>query len=142
MNRKGISPLVGVVMLIAVTLIVSGILATWVTQLAESQRGILQYCIDADVILQGARYDDTTQTLYLYVDNRGTVDLSFTRFMEFSDDTAPVKNSTIVKVPAGELVTITEGNVPDTLSEVTIQSEECKGIQDLLQRRGIKGLGF
>lgn len=141
MNRKGISPLVGVVMLIAVTLIVSGILATWVTQLAESQRGILQYCIDASIILQGARYDDTSSTLYLYVDNTGDVDLSFTKIMTYSDGTIE-KNSTVTKVPAGELVTMIETNVSDTLNEITIQSEECRGIQDLLQRRGIKGLGF
>lgn len=141
MNRKGISPLVGVVMLIAITLIVAGILATWVTQLAQTQRGILQYCLDASVLIQGARYDGGTNTLYLYVDNRGNVDLNFTAILEFTDNTDPIKTGAF-EVEAGKLETITINSVPNTLGEATIQSKECLGAQDLIQRRAIKGLGF
>jgi flagellin-like protein len=142
MNRKGISPLVAVIMLIAITLIVSGILATWVTQIAQSQRGKLEYCMDASVLIQGARYDSGTQTLYLYIDNRGNVNLNFTAILTFSDDTAPIKSSTLFPVEAKKLDTMTITSVPNTLREATIQSDECPGAQDLIQRRGIKGLGF
>ena len=142
MNRKGISPLVAVIMLIAFTLIVAGILATWVTQLAQTQRGLLEYCLDAKVIIQGARYDSGTQTLYLYIDNNGDVNLNFTTILSFSDNTAPMKVSTLFPVEAKKLETMTITNIPDVLQEATIQADECAGAQDLIQRRGIKGLGF
>ena len=141
MNRKGISPLVAVIMLIALTLIVSGILASWVQQLAQSQRGKLEYCLDASVLIQGARYDSGATTLYLYVDNRGIVNLNFTTIVEFTDNTAPIKSGPFA-VEANKLETLTLTSVPNTLREATIQSVECPGAQDLIQRRGIKGLGF
>jgi flagellin-like protein len=141
MKRKGISPLVAVIMLIALTLIISGILATWVTQLAQSQRNALEYCLSSSVLIQGAKYNAGTQTLSLYVDNRGKVDLNFTIILKYSDGTI-TKDSTLVPVEAGKLGTITQTGVVNTLSEATIQSDECPGAQDFVQRRSIKGLGF
>ena len=141
MNRKGISPLVAVIMLIALTLIVSGILATWVQQLAQSQRSNLEYCLEASVLIQGARYDSGAQRLFLYVDNRGKVDLNFTTLLTYSDG-AVEKNSTLVGVASGDLGIIQQDNVANNLQEATIIAEECQGAQDFIQRRGIKGLGF
>ena len=141
MNRKGISPLVAVIMLIALTLIVSGMLATWVQQLAESQRRSLDYCLDASILIQGARYDSGAQRLFLYVDNRGKVDLNFTTLYTYSDGSV-TKNDTKVGIAAGELGIIQEDNIQNTLLEATVIADECGGAQDFIQRRGIKGLGF
>ena len=53
---KGISPLVAVVMLIAFTLITAGILASFVTQLTETQRETAVTCSEARVMLKKGKF--------------------------------------------------------------------------------------
>ena len=136
---KGVSPLVAVITLIAVTLILAGFLANWATQFSQSQIRNVQQCLDAQAIIQGAVYDSGSDMLSLYVNNGGTVDLTFDILLTFADGSVS-KPSGTYEADAGELVTFTISSVNDTLSEASIQSKECRGAQDFVGRAWINGL--
>ncbi len=138
-NLKGVSPLVAVITLIAVTLIIAGFLANWATQLTESQIRDAQRCLGAEAIIQGATYDSGTDELRVYVNNRGDVDLTFDVLLTF-DDGSVTKPSNEWSAEAGELITITISDVSDTLTEVSVESQECRGAQDFVGKSWINGL--
>jgi flagellin-like protein len=137
-NKKGVSPLIAVIVLIAFTLIVAGMLATWASRFARETLPTTE-CFNIDVIIQGATYDDPTNTLNLYVKNRGTIQLTFDTLLKY-------QNGTIIQAPdsyavdANQLRTFTFTGISNTLDEVTIQSQECTNVQDLIQRQWITGL--
>lgn len=138
---KGISPLVAVIVLIGITLFVAGILAGWVTQIATRQRTQIEYCLDADVIIQGASYDSGTSILYLYVNNRGHVSLNFTAIVTYQNGSLS-QYAQGFPVDAGRLETFTLNNVASDMKQVNIQAKECPGALDMLDRRYITGLGL
>ncbi|RLJ07222.1 MAG: hypothetical protein DRP13_01720 [Candidatus Aenigmatarchaeota archaeon] len=137
--RKGISPLIAVIMLIAFTMIVAGILATWTTNFAQRQRVQIEFCTEAGAYIQGGTYDSGTNTLNLVVFNNGKVPLSFIVLLTY-------KNGTVTRVPgtwnttAGDVRTFTVSGVNSDLEQATIQSKECPGVQDLLYYYNIRGL--
>jgi len=102
---------------------------------------LLEYCPDMGFYIHGARYDGITNILYLYVVNTGKVDLNLTMTFLYLDGSIE-KNSTIVEIEAGMFGVMVQHNVDDTLEEVTIQSDQCPGLQDLIQRSAIRGLDF
>jgi len=138
-SYKGISPLVAVVALIGITLIISGIITSFATRYTRTTVSELQQCSSAGVIIQGARYESGSQTLYLYVKNRGTTDLSFDVLLKKTNGEISQATGNF-NVSAGKLATFTLNNVGTDLEEVTIQSKECKGVQDLIQKRWITGM--
>jgi len=82
---KGISPLVAVVLLIAITMTVAGVLAYWASGFVRSslpsqnQTSTLQQCISADFeINPTTNYNSTTHTLNLILQNTAGVDLTIT----------------------------------------------------------------
>ena len=133
---KGISPLVAVVALIGITLIISGILTSYATRFTTNQLSQLQECTDASVIIQGARYENGT--LYLYVKNRGSVDLSFDVLMTKNNGEIWQAQATTgnFSVSAGQLSTFTVNDVGlndvDDTKEATIQARECRNVQDFI----------
>ncbi|RLJ09775.1 MAG: hypothetical protein DRP15_02485 [Candidatus Aenigmatarchaeota archaeon] len=137
--KKGVSPLIAVIMLIAFTMIVAGILATWTTNYARQQYATFQACSEAKAYIQGGSYDPSTQTLNVVVYNNGKVDLNFIVLLTYKDGTV-TKYPTEFNVSAGDVRTFTLTGVSSNLQEVTIQSKECPGAQDLLQYTYIKGL--
>ncbi|MBI4175741.1 MAG: type IV pilin N-terminal domain-containing protein [Candidatus Aenigmarchaeota archaeon] len=138
-NLKGVSPLIAVIMLIALTLIIAGILATFTQNIATRTISGSQRCQDAKVIIQGATYTASNNNLTLVVYNYGSIDLNFTTLLSY-------QNGSIIQGPyipttAGDIVT-TIVDAFSNLDEVTIKSVECSGtIQDLLPRTFIRGLG-
>ena len=80
--KKGLSPLIAAVILIAATMSIAGILSFWASgfvrkKLAESQNVSEQStCLGAQLKLRLSKYDNTTHTLYLVVDNLSRVDLT------------------------------------------------------------------
>ena len=137
--RKGISPLVAVIMLIAFTMIVAGILATWTTNFAQRQRVKIEFCTEASAYIQGGTYDSGTNTLNLVVYNNGKVPLSFISILTYKNGTVH-KASTTWNISAGDIETLSISGVSSNLEQVTIQSKECPGVQDLLYYYNIKGL--
>ncbi len=138
-KMKGISPLVAVVALIGVTLIISGIIVNFATRWTTGTISELQKCSEAGVIIQGARYDSGTQNLFLYVKNRGSMDLSFDVTLKKNDGSVSEAPGTY-NTTAGQLSTFTISGVGTDLSEVVIQSRECQGVQDFIQKRWITGM--
>jgi len=148
---KGISPLVAVIMLIAFTLIVAGILAGWATQFAQTQRRSVEFCVDARVLLQRGTFVQTgTDTfgepvgdLTLVVYNYGRVDLDISTLLTYKDlnrHPAGLEKGPAFNITAGDIQAITVNNVGDDLEEVSVQSEKCPGTQDFLRDVDITGI--
>ncbi len=146
---KGISPLIAVIMLIAFTLIIAGILAGWATRFAESHRQRLEICSNARVLIQSGTWTKTSGhngTLRLVIYNYGREDLSFLTLLTYKNTTRHPAGTVVISptynVSAGNIKTFTVINVSDDLQEATVQSEQCPGAQDFLRYIDIKGLGY
>jgi len=139
MARKGISPLIATIMLIAFTMIIAGILATWTTNFATRQRVQIEFCSDAGAYIQGGTYDSGTSTLNLVVFNNGKVPLNFIGLLTYKNGTVYRYPTTLDNVTEGSIRTFSM-SVSSDLDQATIQSKECTGVQDLLYSRNIKGL--
>jgi len=95
--RKGISPLVATVILIAATMSIAGILAYWTTSFiktrlteAESITGGSK-CFGAEFELRSGSYNDNT--LNLILDNKKSVDLLLTNlFLVYPDNKLDTKS--------------------------------------------------
>ena len=136
---KGISPLVAVILLIAFTLVVAGILAGWATQFARQQQRGIEYCLDAQVFIYSGNYNNGILNLVVY--NQGEVDLTFKTLLSYKNGSIVMYNVT-KGVSAGtiETLALSDPNNFSNLSEVTIQAEKCPGAQDFLEARNINGL--
>lgn len=143
-GRKGISPLVAVIMLIAFTLIVAGILAGWATQFAQTQRRSVERCIDARVLLQRGTYDSASGNLTLVVYNYGRVPLELFALLTYRNmELHPTGTESYpgrLNVSAGGIAAFIIPDVTNDLEEVMIQSERCPGVQDILRDIDITGL--
>ncbi|MBL7160839.1 MAG: hypothetical protein ISS93_03250 [Candidatus Aenigmarchaeota archaeon] len=134
MRMKGLSPLVAVVMLIAFTLLVAGILGGLVTQFAQEQRAQVQFCTGARaLILRGAETTDESTGLSqvtLSIQNFGDVDLTFNVLHTHKNETVTKVNKTM-EIKANDIGQLTIKDVDLSASnEFTIQSLECPGAQD------------
>lgn len=153
---KGISPLVAVIMLIAFTLIIAGIIAGFVTQFAQTQQRATQICLDAKVFLQRGIWTRTTApngNLSLTIYNNGKVPLNFQVILRYSNITRHPEGIEIYNasfsVDAEDIDMIMVEDVSDDLSDVTIKSTtcelpcyECPAAQDFLRYTYIRGLGY
>ena len=74
--KKGISPLAVSVILVAVTVVIAAILSYWATNLVKDQTNTEDGCVDAGFRLYSGNYDNSTNTLYLVLDNQRTTDLN------------------------------------------------------------------
>jgi flagellin-like protein len=137
-RMKAISPLIAVIMLIAFTMIIAGILATWTTNFATRQRVQIEFCSDAGAYIQGGTYD--SGTLNLVVFNNGKVPLNFIGILSYKNGTVVRYASTLDNVTASSIRTFTMNGVGPDLDQATIQSKECTGVQDLLYSRNIRGM--
>ena len=135
--RKGVSPLIAVIMLIAVTMIVAGIVVTWTEQFATHSISEIRQCSEAKAVIQTGSYN--AGTLNLIIQNYGKVDLTFSIYITDNSD-AVTKLTNNFTINSMDMKTATFTGVTSDLREVTIQSNECPGVQDLLQYFYIKGL--
>jgi len=143
-NKKGISALISVIILISFTMVVAGILAAWATQFVQQQRSELQFCAKAKLLIQRSYYDNNTKNLTLLVYNYGDVPLKgFSMQLFFNpakNDVKTVKDDRIIQPQ--EVSTIVIEDVANTLEEVSIRSLQCEGAQDSNGRYDIQGLGY
>lgn len=139
---KGISPLVAVVMLIAFTLLVAGMLGGLVTQFAQEQRSVIQYCTNARVMILSGVYttDSGMDDVILSIQNFGEADLTFNVLQTHTNGTVS-KLPESIEIKASDVTQLTLENVlvSDT-SEFTIQSEECAGAQDVIKSSSLKAI--
>ena len=147
--RKGISPLIAVIMLIAFTMIVAGILAGWATTFVTQQREELQFCGRAQLLIQNANYNDTSKVLTIALFNTGDVPLlGFVARMTYENNTVASDRIGLdatridkLEIASQDIKTIRLGTA-DNLEKVVIQSLQCRGAQDMIGKYDIRGLGY
>lgn len=140
--RKGISPLIAVIMLIAFTMIVAGILAGWATQFVTQSRSELQFCARAQLLIQKAYYDNTTKEITIALFNTGDVPLEgFNVLLTYQNESIEATKFESLNISYQDIKTVTL-STDDTLNQVVVQSLQCRGAQDLVGRYDIQGLGF
>jgi len=119
-RKKGLSPLIAAVILIAATMIIAGILAAWASKFVseELERAAVvsggAECFGAKFELRSGTYSDRTLTLIL--DNRKSTDLYLTNlFLVYSNTVETKSLNTTLK--GNEIKPITAENVePDFLT--------------------------
>jgi flagellin-like protein len=140
-RSKGISPLVAVIMLIAFTMIVAGILAGWATRFATEQRSMLEKCVRANVVIKKATYAAGDINLMLY--NPGTVPLvNFQVQVTYDEDGPPMPSAwTITDTLAANSFETFSHNLSNTSVElIEVRSAECQGAYDMVRSYDITGL--
>lgn len=141
-NRKGISPLIAVIMLIAFTMIVAGILAGWATQFVTQSRDELQYCARAQLLIQRAYYENSTNELTLALFNTGDVPLNgFHITLTYQNDSLVSRKYETFNISYQDIKTLTTA-AEENLKSVSVRSLQCRGAQDFVGRYDIQGLGF
>lgn len=140
--RKGISPLIAVIMLIAFTMIVAGILAGWATQFVTQSRSELQFCARAQLLIQRAYFENASNQLTLALFNTGDVPLSgFAVRLLYQNQSITSTKFESMNISYQDIKTVTLAT-DDTLEQVVVQSLECRGAQDMVGRYDVQGLGF
>ncbi len=135
-KQKGISPLVAVIMLIAFTMIVAGILAGWATRFATEQRATLEKCVRANLVIKKAIYDTVDGNVSLMLYNAGTVPLKDFMVQVTYDDTGPLIPETWniqTTLGANAFETFTHNISSSSIEFVEVRSIECQGAYDLLR---------
>jgi flagellin-like protein len=144
MRRKGISPLIAVIMLIAFTMIVAGILAGWATTFVTQQREELQFCARAQLLIQNANFDNSSKNLTIALFNTGDVPLKgFVARLTYDNNTVTSERRGLdnLQIESQDIKTVVVPTA-DNLEKVVIQALQCRGAQDLIGKYDIRGLGF
>jgi len=138
---KGISPLVAVIMLIAFTMIIAGILAGWATRFASEQRANLELCVRANMIIRSASYANNNVTLMLY--NAGTVPLrGFNVQVTYDTGGPPLPDTWEIKeqLEANTFQTFSHELANISVSYIEVRSVQCQGAYDMIRGYDIIGL--
>ncbi len=135
-NSKGISPLVAVIMLIAFTMIVAGILAGWATRFATEQRTMLEKCVRANIVIKKAIYDDVNGNISIMLYNAGTVPLKdFQVQVTYDENGPPLPETWNIEstLAANSFETFSHSLNDTNVDFVEIRSIECQGAYDLIR---------
>ena len=117
--RKGISPLVAAVILIAATMSIAGILTFWATGFVRERLDVAgnttdeTNCLAAQFRLYSGTFDNSTSpgTLYLILENQRSIDLSLTNLYLFYPNNV-LQDITLTETLLGnKLKSITISNV-------------------------------
>lgn len=134
MSRKGISPLVASVLLIAITMSIAGMLAYWastyVSTALPGKNQTSQECNFMDFIIEDCKYDSSAGSLRIIVKNIRTVTINGLNLQIF------YPNGTISppivlkdKISPGELkgflLDQSQTNISSDFSKISLTSIEC-----------------
>lgn len=107
-NMKGISPLIASVLLIAITMTLAAILATFVSNYTRQQLSSLPSCVGGTLLFATADYPKLNGNDVVSVVEAGNVELKdFTVEAIDSSGTVTRKSVTGVTIPAGSSGTVT-----------------------------------
>jgi flagellin-like protein len=135
-KKKGISPLVAVIMLIAFTMIVAGILAGWATRFATEQRTMLEKCVRANIVIKKAIYDSVNGNINLMLYNAGTVPLKdFQVQVTYDENGPPLPDTWNIDstLGANSFETFAHNLTNTSVDFIEIRSVECQGAYDLIR---------
>jgi len=144
--RKGISPLVAAVILIAATMSIAGILTFWATGFVKGRLASVEnttvetQCVAAQFRLYSGIFDNSTTpyTLTLILENQRSIDLTLNNVFLFYPDLKEytltgtlegnkLKQFNVTNVDSGFTIGIIKTTCPDvyvefTISQITIKS--------------------
>jgi len=121
MGRKGISPIIASVLLLAVSLAVVGIFSGWAPKLAQDVTQSTSNstyetiaCNEASVEIRSAYYDSASNNVTLSVRNDGDEDLNSLSLVAFDSDSTIINKTQDVSIVKGEISeeTITVASEP------------------------------
>jgi flagellin-like protein len=131
---KGISPLIATVLLIAFTMAIAGIMATWATtfvqtKITETENQSQAICAGANIRVSDAKLNANTSQGTVIVENLGTAPLTdFKGYVFYNDATqnhdANLSNSTIV-LNKGDTFTFTWQNRSANPVKLKITATNC-----------------
>ncbi len=128
--RKGISPLVAAVLLIAATMSIAGILAYWAsgyvsTTLETSAKNETAIqCQFADFKIYNCKYNSSTLKLNLILENTRSLELSDLRvYVEYSDTNISLPISLNETLPVGALKTFPALTITRNFSKILIKTQ-------------------
>jgi flagellin-like protein len=133
MKRKGISPLIAAVLLIAFTMAVASIFAQWAPQLIQDAQGDtsdraqeIQSCSDITLDVITANTENTT--IQQKTGDNAAGNLTVTWY--YTDGTSPAQNSSVELTTSREAVKVTGGDSAagsDALDRVEVDLTDCEG---------------
>jgi flagellin-like protein len=137
MQRKGISPIIASVLLLAVSLAVVGIFSGWAPELAtqvtdSTENTTMQTitCNDAAIEVQSAYHDGSE--LKISVRNTGTEDLSNLTFVAYNDNEQIINENTSNSLVRGAVEDFTISSVSSEPNYVEGFSTECGSVTSRL----------
>ncbi|MFQ3275155.1 MAG: flagellin-like protein [Candidatus Nanohaloarchaea archaeon] len=132
MNRKGVSPIIASVLLLAVSLAVVSIFSGWAPELAqdvtqETTDNTFETisCNEASVEIRSAYFGDNDVTLS--VRNTGTEDLNNLSLVAYADNQT-ILNDTEASIPRGQLSEETIESVGVEPAYVEALSQQCGSV--------------
>ena len=154
-RRKGVSPLIAAVLLIAFTMAIAAILTAWVTSFTKQKQEEIRIfeekmkCVGANILLRQdfTYWDESNKTMHTLIENIGSEDVKVANvIVEFENLRLPVfikHNSPII--PKGKKmyfdinVTDTEDGTPVNLTEAgdveSIKVETtCEGVYSKINK--------
>jgi flagellin-like protein len=133
MNRKGISPIIASVLLLAVSLAVVGIFSGWAPELAQDVTESTSNstyetiaCNEASVEIRSAYWDGTDAVLS--VRNTGDEDLNNLTLAAFDQDGVLLEDETDVSIASGALSKETISSVGSTPDYIEAFSTQCGSV--------------
>lgn len=134
MERKGISPIIASVLLLAVTLAVVGIFSGWAPELAE---GVTEStsnstyetiaCNEASIEFRSAYYDGSSEVT-VSLRNSGSEDLSDISLVAYDSDEQILAQETGVSVDSGNISEETISSVNSPPSYIEGLSSQCGSV--------------
>lgn len=138
MTKKGISPILASVLLLAVTISVAGVFSGWAPNLAQSVTGQTENqteqrlsCNEASAEFISANYDSTNTEVNLAVRNTGGEDFDELILAAFNSDDTLV-TQTNISVPAGSVTDTTISGVSSVPAYVNLYSQECSDVSSTI----------
>jgi len=140
-KRKAISPLISVILLIAFTMVVAGILAAWATQFVKVRQSEFIKCSDAAILIQSSYYDTANNTLYANIFNNGKIDVSGLYYIITLENGSVISASSNATIHAGSVLSFNL-STPSNIRELSVRSKQCQGTQDSIGKYYIQGIGY
>jgi len=130
MSGLGISPLAAAVILIAVTMTVSGVLAYWATNFvnAPSVSATAASCEAADFSIYYCSFDSSTGSLNIILENLKSVELSGLRvYFVYPDSTVSSASYLGTALPGGVLKSYTVSGFDSSFAKIVVKTQ-CPGL--------------
>lgn len=133
MNRKGISPLIASVLILAVTLSVASVFSGWAPQLletvtdqTENQTLETVECNQASINIESVTYNSTADEVNVAIRNTGDSDLEEIQVAAWVDS-LPDQDAT-TSVNSGDQTTVTISSQTSEPDEVRAYSTSCPDV--------------